>query len=402
MYHPSRMLKVAAVDNPVSTVGNGNIILRNVAFAGSDQALEIAVSGGRISGIKKLAAAAEWVCLPPLVDKHVHANRAFTITGVKPDSFQHALALTAELLKGFSSQQYCTHAGQLFETARSHGTTGIRTHADIDRNAGFNALQGTLDAKAGMAGEMDVEVVAFATSQLDPAGADGKTMIREGIARGADLIGAAPSLYPEPGRSIDAIIELAVDLGVAVDLHQDEHLAPDRESVEYLADATVSNGCQGRVTLSHGCVLSVLEPDVRNRIIDKLAMAQVEIVALPTTNLYLQDRRREGTPVRRGLTCVREMLDAGIEVRFASDNVCDAFYPYGNADLLDTAYIAMLATQLDATGDLVKSVCDGRTEPAEGDPADLVLVKGRNFDEILSRRPPERITFRGGKPCGRA
>ena len=391
------MLKVAAVDNPVSRFENGNIILRNVAFTCSNQALEIAISGSKISGIKKLAAPAEWICLPPLVDKHVHANRAFTLAGIKPDSFQNAIALTAELLKNFNAEQYCFHARQLFQRAYSHGTTGIRTHADIDRHTRFNAVQGTLDAKATMAGEMDIEVVAFASSRLDPASADGKSMIREGVARGADLIGAAPALYPDPGRSIDAVIELAIEQDVAVDLHQDEHLIPDRASIDYLADATISNGCQGRITLSHGCVLSVLEAEIRNRIIEKLAQAQIEVVVLPTTNLYLQDRR-QGTPERRGLTCVHEMLNAGIAVRIASDNVCDAFYPYGDADLLDIAYIAMLAAQLDATGDLVKTLCDGRVKPAVNDTADMVLVKGQNFDDILSRRPGERIIIREGEP----
>ena len=73
-------------------------------------------------------------------------------------------------------------------------------------------------------------------------------------------------------------------------------------------------------------------------------------------------------------------------------------YPYGDADLLDIAYIAMLAAQLDATGDLVKTLCDGRVEPAVNDTADMVLVKGQNFDDILSRRPGERIIIREGEP----
>ena len=384
-------------DNPVVTMESGNTILHNVAFAGSDQALEITISDGKISGIKELAAPVEWICLPPLVDKHVHANRAFTLAGIKPDSFENALALTMELLTNFTAGQYCSHARKLFQRACSHGTTGIRTHADMDPHTRFNAVQGTLDAKATMAGKMDIEVVAFASSRLDPAGADGKSMIREALARGADLIGAAPSLYPEPKRAIDAVIDLAIEQDAAVDLHQDEHLVPERASIDYLADAIISNGCQGRITLSHVCVLSVLEAKTRNRIIEKLAQARIEVVALPTTNLYLQDRR-QGTPEHRGLTCVRELLNAGIAVRIASDNVCDAFYPYGDADLLDTAYMAMLAAQLDTTAHLVAAVCDGRVEPAVNDSADLVLVRGQSFDDILSRRPGGRIILRAGEP----
>ncbi|MYJ96418.1 MAG: amidohydrolase family protein [Proteobacteria bacterium] len=391
------MLTVATVDNPVIESTGGNSILSNVAVAGSEQALEVSIFDGSIAGIKEVAGPAEWVCLPPLVDKHVHANRAFTLAGVKPASFEDAIALAMDLLERFSAEQYCSHARQLFQRACSHGTTGIRTHADMDSHTRFNAVQGTLDAKASMAGKMDIEVVGFASSRLDPAGAEGKSMIREALARGADLIGAAPALYPEPKRSIDAVIELAIELDAAVDLHQDEHLLPELASTEYLADAVSANGCQERVTLSHGCVLSALEPQARNRVIEKLAQARIEVVALPTTNLYLQDRR-QGTPQRRGLTCVHELLDAGVAVRFASDNVCDAFYPYGDADLLDTACGAMLAAQLDSTAHLVAAVCDGKVELAVNDSADLVLVRGRSFDDILSRRPAERIIIRAGEP----
>lgn len=387
---------MTAYDSPVTTSGNGEIIISNVAFAGSREPLEITIAGNRITKIKKMDEPAGWVCLPPLVDKHVHANRAFTLAGTKPVSFDHGVALTMELLKDFTGEQYRDHARRLYERAYSHATTGIRTHADIDGFTQFNAVQGTLDAKALVEDKMDIEVVAFASSRLDPSTADGRSLIREALERGANLIGAVPALYPEPKRAIDAIIELAIERDVAADVHQDEHLQPDSVSSEYLADAVIGNGRQGKLTLSHGCALSVLEPAARNRIIDKLAEAQIEVVVLPTTNLYLQDRQ-PGTPVRRGLACVHEMLDAGIEVRFATDNVRDAFYPYGDADLLDTLYVGMLGTQLDSTTALVKSVCDGRAKLSAGDAADLVLVRGMGFDDVLSRRPAERIIIRDGK-----
>lgn len=383
--------------NPVAISGNGDALIRNAAFPGSTQALEIAVSAGKIAAIKELDAAVEWVCLPPLVDKHVHANRAFTLEGVKPRSFEHAIALTLEMLGSFDAGQYCRHARKLFQRAYSHGTTGIRTHADIDSSTRLAAVQGTLDAAAGVAAKMNIEVVAFATQRLDPSTAHGRSLIAEALARGASLIGATPALYPEPRRSIDAVIELAIEQGVALDMHQDEHLTPELASVDYLADAVIGNGLQGKLTLSHGCVLSVLESPARNKIIEKLRRAQIEVVALPLTNLYLQDRGG-GTPRQRGLTCVHEMLNAGIEVRFASDNVCDAFYPYGDADLLDTLHAGMLAAQLDSTTALVKSVCDGRSKPRAGEPANLVLVQGADFSDILSRRPAERIIIRDGSP----
>ncbi len=383
--------------SPVDISGNNGGLISNVAFPGSNQALEIAFSEGKIAEIRELAAVPEWLCLPPLVDKHVHANRAFTLAGRKPDSFEHAIAITLEMLGGFSAGQFQAQARKLFQRALSHGTTGIRTHADLDDSTRLAAVQGTLDAAAELAAKMQIEVVAFATQRLDPSTSDGRSLIREALARGADLIGAAPALYAEPKRSIDAVIQLAIEQDAPLDLHQDEHLSPGQASIGYLADAVIGNGLQGKVTLSHGCALAVMEPAARKKVIDKLLRAQIEVVALPLTNLYLQDRG-SGTPLKRGLTCVHEMLDAGIEVRFASDNVRDAFYPYGDADLLDTLYAGMLGAQLDSTTALVKSVCDGRAELRAGEPANLVLVRGMDFDDILSRCPAERIILRDGSP----
>ena len=384
--------------NLVAISGNGGgAIISNVAFPGSDQVLEIAVSDGKIAEIREIDAAVDWVCLPPLVDKHVHANRAFTLAGGKPDSFEHAVALTLEMLGGFSRDQYRLHARKLFHRAFSHGTTGIRTHADLDSSTRLAAVQGTLDAAADMAAKMQIEVVAFATQRLDPATPTARSLIAAALAAGARLIGAAPALYAEPKRSIDALIELAIEQDAPLDLHQDEHLSPYQASVEYLADAVISNGLQGKVTLSHGCALAMLEPAARNKIIEKLLRAQIEVIALPLTNLYLQDRGA-GTPRQRGLTCVHELLGAGIELRFASDNVRDAFYPYGDADLLDTLHAGMLGAQLDSIAALVKSVCDGRSKPRIGEPANLVLVQGADFDDILSRRPAERIIIQDGSP----
>ena len=203
-------------DSPVTVSINGDLTIRNIAFATSTQSLAISITDGKVTRIEKSEEAVKWICLPPLVDKHVHANRAFTLSGIKPDSFEHGIALTIELLKDFTTERYCSHAQQLFERAFSHGTTGIRTHADIDSHVGLNALQGTLDAKKAVGEKMGIEVVAFASSRLDPASEDGRTMLREAMDRGATLLGAVPALYQDPKRSIDAIIEMAIDLDVTI------------------------------------------------------------------------------------------------------------------------------------------------------------------------------------------
>ena len=114
------------------------------------------------------------------------------------------------------------------------------------------------------------------------------------------------------------------------------------------------------------------------------------------TNLFLQDRAA-GTPLRRGVTLVHELLAAGVEVRFGTDNVRDWFFPFGDGDMLDTALFAAVAAQLDDQMQLIAAICGGRAVIEQGAPADLVLVPASSFDDALARRPAGRIVFKAGR-----
>ena len=65
-------------------------------------------------------------------------------------------------------------------------------------------------------------------------------------------------------------------------------------------------------------------------------------MALPETNLLLQDRG-EASPLRRGVTLSASCWRPGVEVRLGTDNVRDWFFPFGDADMLDTALFAAIA-----------------------------------------------------------
>jgi len=181
-----------------------------------------------------------------------------------------------------------------------------------------------------------------------------------------------------------------------VDIHLDEHLEPHKMLSGAVADAVIARGLHGRVTLSHLCALSTLDAKAAHELIERIARAGITVVALPETNLFLQDRA-VATPRRRGVTLVRELLAAGVEVRFGTDNVRDWFFPFGDGDMLDTALFAAVAAHLDDRMQLIAAICDGCNALKEGEPADLVLVPAASFDDALARRPANRIVFKAGR-----
>lgn len=370
--------------------------LGTVALPDSVDAHELLFEEGQIAAIHPRAGTPARLALPAFADLHLHADRAFAGGPRPPRSLADAIQLVREIKLTATTETVRERAARLFERALAHGSLRLRTHVDVDELIGERALRGVLAARAAVAGTLDVEIVAFATASCDPATADGEARLRAAVAEGADLLGGVPAFHADPVSSVERILDLAAELDRPADVHIDEASTPDGFTLEALADATIAHGLEGRVTASHACALAVVDAATARRTIDKVAAAGITVIALPALNLYLQGRG-EGTPRVRGLTLVRELIGAGVPVRFGSDNVRDVFYPYGDADPLEAAWLAAVAAQIDDGGALLAGVCDGRRGLAVGDPADLVIVDARSIPDALARRPGGRTVVRAGR-----
>lgn len=374
---------------------NGEVTFEGIVLAGADTVLDLHTRDGIIVAVSRSTNSARWLCTPPLADLHVHANRAFTSPWKRPRGLEDAVRSVGEVFDAFGAVDYERHAKLLFDAAYRHATTKLRTHADIGSDTRLAAVEGSLAAAESCRERMEVDVVAFAAASADPATATGMSLMREALDAGAHFIGAAPAFCPDQHATIDAVLDLAAERDVPADLHLDEHLEPDRSCTGYLAAATIERGLEDRVTVGHACALSGLPEVDRRRVIDALARARITVISLPRTNLYLQDAL--GTlPIRRGVTPVRELIAAGVPVRLASDNVRDAFYPFGDADLIGVAMDGILASHVDDPEQLVAAICDGRTAFEEGDSADFVLFPGTDFDALFADTPAERWVVTGG------
>ncbi len=137
------------------------------------------------------------------------------------------------------------------------------------------------------------------------------------------------------------MFEAATEHGLDLDFHADETERPEANSLRKIADAALAHGFQGKVLVGHCCSLARQPEAEALATLDKVARAGLAVVSLPMCNLYLQDRRPDGTTPRwRGVTLVHEMKARGIPVAVASDNTRDPFYAYGDLDMLEVYRMA--------------------------------------------------------------
>jgi cytosine deaminase len=171
------------------------------------------------------------------------------------------------------------------------------------------------------------------------------------------------------------------------------------------------------VACGHCCSLSRQNPERQRNTIDLVKAAGLQIISLPLCNLYLQGREtvdgRTKTPQWRGITLLQEFIDAGVTVACASDNVRDAFFPWGDLDAMEVYTQSFRIGHLDTRWSVSPSIVT--TAPARimnlpsygqiapGARADLIVFQARSFSELFSvpgapRRLLRGETFRPSQP----
>jgi cytosine deaminase len=373
--------------------------LAGVALAGREGAWDVTLADGAVAAIAPAAGVPSGLlALPAFHEPHTHADRAFAPIPRPPRSLEDAIAMADALRETSTSEQVEQRAATLFARAIEHGAVSLRTHVDHSPMDGGRRDRRAVRAAADRLGTAaSVEIVAFATRELDPVLPESGAALAAALEDGADVLGAFVALNADPAASLDALLDLALATGASVDVHLDEHGDPAASWLEHLACATIERGLEGCVTAGHCCALATLDEARATRIAAKVGAAGITVVALPALNLFLQDRGA-GTPRRRGLTLVHELLAAGVPVRFGADNVRDPFYPYGDADPLEAAWLGSLGAHIDDQATLLAGVCGGNSSIEPGQRRPLVLVPAASLTDALSRRPGARRVVRLDTP----
>jgi cytosine deaminase len=326
---------------------------------------------------------AGYVLLPGLAEPHVHLDKAFTAGRAAPAAPDLAEAIAAWCdLRGhlteadFSERTRRGAAGYL-----ASGATVVRAHTDVSPVLGIIPVTGT-------------------------AGRENLAALRDAIDAGADLVGGAPWLDPDPTAACQVLFDIAAAAGLPVDLHVDETTDPAADTLGVLINL-VRQGFGTRVTASHAVSLGSRPPAARQQIAEALAEAGIGVVTLPQTNLWLQgldDRSASG----RGLTAVAALRQAGVPIAAGADNIRDPFNPLGRTDPLETASLLAAAAHLTPAQALEAVTTDawtvlGRPAPAirPGAPARFVAVAAADADDAVAAPAPSRIVIHGSQVVAR-
>lgn len=325
-----------------------DLLVRQVCIDDEGPLVDIAIRDGRIAAIEEgIEAEADTeidargrAAIPGFVEPHLHLDKALLHRRLpaRQGTLEEAIRVTG-ILKGKQERNdVLERSRDVLDRAVKNGTTAIRAHPDVDLIQGLIGVETLLELREEYANLLDLQIVAFPQEGILKS--EGTLdLMKQAMDMGADVVGGCPYNelnWDDTRRHIDAVFDMAQRYDAPVDMHADfaDDTADRRfAATEHIARKTIEVGYQGRVSLGHMTSLGSLPPDELEPVITLLREAGISVVTLPATDLYLGGRR-DTINQRRGLTPVRALYNGGVNVAYSSNNIRNAFTPFGNADML--------------------------------------------------------------------
>ncbi|MFN0028397.1 MAG: amidohydrolase family protein [Acidimicrobiales bacterium] len=351
-----------------------------------------------------------YLLLPAPAEPHAHLDKALTADLIPNPGgdLMGAIGAWTSRYHERTEEEILHRARQAALRNLAHGCCAIRTHVDVNADIGLRAVKALLRLQAELAPILQLQVVALMGRPL--AGADGaanRRLLDEALELGVDVAGGCPHIDVDPRGHLHAAFDAAAAAGRPLDLHSDENLDPTSLNMVELAQLVIDRGFPHGVVASHCTSLGMVDPAGQLDIARQLAAANISVVTLPQTNLFLQARGVRTAPPR-GLTAIAALLEAGVNVAGGADNLQDPFNTAGRGDPLETAALLMMAGHLDATAAYhavstaarrAMNLPDGAV--AVGQAADLLAIKAATVREAIASAPMDRLVFSRGRLVAR-
>ncbi len=239
-----------------------DLIIRNANLADGRRGVDIAIKDGKIVEVGPAIAAdagqaidaAGRLVTAPFVDSHFHMDATLSLGLPRMNqsgTLLEGIQIWSELQPQLTAQAIKQRALALCRWSIARGCLAIRSHVDVTDDA-LKAVDALLEVKAEIAPWIDLQLVAFPQNGIYRAPGALDNLMRA-LDKGVDVVGGIPHFertMADGTASVTALMEIAAERGLLVDMHCDETDDPNSRHIETLASEADRLGLQGRVVCS--------------------------------------------------------------------------------------------------------------------------------------------------------
>lgn len=397
------------------------MLLKNVHVDNHEEVVDIRILNGKFSEIKANLAphdgeevidGKENLLLPPFVDSHVHLDA--TLTAGQPEwnetgTLFDGIRIWSERKQDLTKEDVKSRAKKTLLNMVGHGIQHVRSHVDVT-DPHLIAARALLELREELKDQIDLQLVAFPQEGI-LSYPHGRELMEQSVKEGLDVVGGIPhfEFTTEYGwQSVHFLMALADKYDRLVDVHCDEIDDPASRNLEVLATEAYERGMKDRVTASHTTAMGSYNDAYTYKLFRLLKMSDINFVSNPLVNVHLGGRF-DTYPKRRGVTRIKELTEAGINVSFGEDDIQDPWNPLGNGNMLDAVtmgvYIAHLMgyhqlqdafNYVTYNGAKTLHISDDYGIEV-GKPANCILLNAHDFYNALNKHVEVLYNIRHGK-----
>lgn len=398
------------------------LLIKNATLQGQEGLKQILIKDGQFERIEdntvelnfsgNVLDAEGGLAVAPFCEPHIHLDT--TQTAGEPSwnisgTLFEGIERWAERKELLSIEDVKSRAKQTLKWQIANGVQHVRTHVDVS-DPTLVALKAMIEVREEMKEWVDIQIVAFPQEGI-LSYPNGKELLEEAVQLGADVIGAIPhfEFTREYGvESLHYVFELAQKYDRLIDVHCDEIDDEQSRFIETLAALAHKFNMGHKVTASHTTAMGSYNGAYASRLFRLLRMSGINFVANPLVNIHLQGRF-DDYPKRRGVTRVKEMLAANINVCFGHDDVFDPWYPLGTANMMQVLHMGLHVCQVMGYDQINNGLELISTNSArtlnihdqhgieQGKPGSLLILPAENGFDAVRRQVPVRYSVRHGK-----
>ena len=397
------------------------MLYRNLYIENAETTSDIRVTDGRFEEIAPSLQPLEGeevvdfggkLALPPFIESHVHLDTClpagepkWNMSGTLFEGIE-TWSLRKETLSRQDVRDRVNRAVRLYA---ANGIQHIRTHVDVT-DPKLTAMEALIELREELKDVVNIQIVAFPQEGIESY-PNGRQLMIDAVKMGADCVGAIPHFEFTREYSVSSLnfaMELAEKYDRLVDVHCDEIDDEASRGLETLAARALESGLRDRVTASHTTAMHSYNNAYVQRLMRLLKMSGINFVSNPLVNTHLQGRI-DTYPKRRGITRVKELQEAGINVSFGHDDIFDPWYPMGTGSMRDVVFMGLHVCQMMGyeqirssynfiSNNAARTLHLGENYGIEvGRPASFIVLDAKDYYEALNVNAPVLASIRNGR-----
>ena len=268
------------------------------------------------------------------VNTHAHLDRAFTFT--KSD-FSNSYSylkekwhLVDEMKRNSSVDDIYARMVKAVELFIEQGAQAVGTFIDVDDVIEDRSIKAAMRLRENYGDQIELRFAnQVLKGVLDPDAREWFDMSVEFV----DIIGGLPAKdFGREEEHLDILLSTAKENDKLVHVHVDQFNTDEEKETELLARKTIEHGMQGKVTAVHSISVAAHPERYRNELYELMREAELHVISCPTA--WIDHNRSERLSVsHNSITPVDEMVPAGLNVAFGTDNINDIYKPYSDGHL---------------------------------------------------------------------